>query len=253
MHPPLQRAWLSQTESALLAVVAALLALAVFGPALAQPANYHGFADQRPWLHIPYAADVLSNLPFAVWGVVGLVCCWRMAAVGAAQRALAALFFGGLIVTAAASAWYHWQPVDSGLAIDRGGMAVAFAGLLGLAVAGRISARAGVAMAAAVLVLGPLSVWAWAASGNVLPWAVVQFGGMALVLWMASRKPLPHALPVRWALVIAVYAAAKGLEHADHWIFALDHGWLSGHSLKHVVASFAAWPVISALRAAAHA
>lgn len=245
---------LSRTESILLTVLAALLAVAVFAPALAQPADFHGFADGRAWLGIPHAADVLSNLPFAVWGVVGLLACARFRArTDATQGALATLFFGGLVVAAGASTWYHWQPDNMGLAIDRLGMTVAFAGLLGLAVAGRISARAGLSVAAAVLLLGPLSVWVWVTSANVLPWAFVQFGGMALVLWMAACKPLPGAWPVRWALVIAVYAAAKGLEQADHVIFALDHGWLSGHSLKHIVASLAALPVISALRAAARA
>ncbi|HSV54047.1 MAG TPA: hypothetical protein VLJ57_18160 [Burkholderiaceae bacterium] len=235
----------------MLGVFAGLLALAVFGPALAQPADHHGFADQRGWLGIPYAVDVLSNLPFALFGFAGLVCCGRLpAAVDPVQRALAVLFFGGLMVTAGASAWYHWQPVDAGLAVDRCGMAVAFAGLLGLVVAGRVSARAGAAVAAATLLLGPLSVWAWAESGNVLPWAVVQFGGMGLVLWMAACKPLAGAWPVRWAAVVLIYAAAKGLEQADHWIFALDQGWISGHSLKHVVASLAAWPVLVALRCA---
>jgi hypothetical protein len=248
MRPLLPRA-----EAALLAVMAALLTLAVLGPTLAQPHEFHAFADQRRWLGIPCAADVLSNIPFALWGAAGLVCCWRLKPVDGVQRALAALFFGGLIVTAGASAWYHWQPVDAGLAVDRCGMAVAFAGLLGMAVAGRIGARAGVAMAAAVLVLGPLSVWTWVASGNVLPWAVVQFGGTALLLWMAACKPLPQAWPVRWALVVAIYAAAKGLEQADHWVFALDQGWLSGHSLKHIVASLAAWPVLAAMRSSGRA
>jgi hypothetical protein len=33
-----------------------------------------------------------------------------------------ALFFTGLLLTAAASSWYHWQPDDAGLAVDRCGM-----------------------------------------------------------------------------------------------------------------------------------
>ncbi len=243
-HPPLSR-----IEIALLSWLVCALALACFGPALAQPGGFHGFADQRLWLGLPHALDVLSNLPFALWGGVGLLACWRhRMALDSTQRTLAALFFAGLVVTAVASSWYHLQPNDPGLAVDRCGMVVAFAGLLGLAVAGRVSARAGFAVACATLLLGPLSVWVWLQSGNVLPWAVVQFGGMAMVLWMASSKPTPGAWPVRWALVIAVYALAKVLEQADQLVFAWDHGWVSGHSLKHVVASLAAWPVYIAMQ-----
>jgi hypothetical protein len=90
--------------------------------------------------------------------------------------------FGGLWVTTAVSAAYHLQPDDAGLVWDRAGMVLAFAGLLGLAAMQAVSSRAGMALAAAVLVLGPLSVHAWSLTGNVLPWAVLQFGGMALIL-----------------------------------------------------------------------
>ena len=165
-------------------------------------------------------ADVLSNLPFVLWGVAGLwvLVRWQGAATVAsasdrARTALAALFFIGLVLTAPASAFYHWQPVDARLAIDRLGMVLAFSGLIGLAVADRVSARAGICMAASVLVLGPLSVGVWSASGNVLPWVLVQFGGMALVLCLAGCKPLPGAPGVAWGAVIITYALAKLFEN----------------------------------------
>jgi hypothetical protein len=240
---------LKTQETALLAALFSLLAVALFGPALTQPAHQHAFADQRVWAGIPFAMDVLSNLLFAAWGIAGLVFLLgllqriRMNA----EHVLAGLFFMGLAATAAASSWYHLQPNDAGLGIDRLGMTVAFAGLLGLAVAGRISHRAGACMAIAVLFLGPLSIGYWQASGNVLPWMVIQFGGMALILWMASLKPLSGALVVRWGLVISLYVVAKLLELKDHEIYAATLHVISGHSLKHLMASFAAWPVLSAL------
>ncbi len=239
-------------ETALLAAFAALLAIALLGPAMAQPADHHAFADRRTWLGIPFAMDVLSNLPFLAAGLLGFTALRRApaGAVQGAQRGLAALFFAGLILTAAGSAWYHWQPDDAGLFIDRCGMVLAFAGLLGLAVADRISSRAGMATALAVLLAGPLSVWVWSATGNVLPWAVVQFGGMLLVCVLAMRKPLDSALGLRLGLLIAVYALAKLLELGDHRVFEASGGLVSGHSLKHLAAAFAAWPVIDALKTA---
>jgi hypothetical protein len=77
---------------------------------------------------------------------------------------------------------------------------------------------------------------------------VLQFGGMGLILWLATRQALPSSLGVRWGWVILIYSLAKVLELADHQIYDLTAHTISGHSLKHIVASFAAWPVISALQ-----
>lgn len=243
---------LKTQEAVLLAAVLGLAALALFGPIVTQPAHQHAFADQRAWAGLPFAMDVLSNLSFALWGLVG-----GLGLLGVLKRCkptaehlLAGLFFTGLVVTAAASSWYHLQPDDAGLGVDRLGMVIAFAGLLGLAVAGRITHRAGACVAAAVLLLGPLSVWFWLASGNVLPWLVLQFGGMALILWMAFIEPLVSALAVRWGTVVAVYAIAKLLEVADHQVYELTSHGISGHTLKHLVASFAAWPPLMAIGSA---
>ena len=240
---------LEPREVLMLAAIAALFAVALFGPAVMQPAHQHAFADGRAWGSIPNALDVLSNLAFAAWGMAGLVNLCGLPKRGHAhtEYALAALFFTGLVCTAAASCWYHLQPDDAGLGVDRLGMAVAFASLLGLAVSGSVSHRAGVAMAAAVLLLGSSSIWLWLVSGNVLPWLVIQFGGMALVVLVALIKPRPGALAVRWGLVVVVYAIAKLLELGDHEIFTLTGEVVSGHSLKHMVASLAAWPVLHAV------
>jgi hypothetical protein len=244
-------------ESALAGVLLLLLAAALLGPSVAQPAHYHDFADQRSWGWLPHAMDVISNLPFALWGMAGiwaLLRAFRARAVSAAAAAMAGLFFVGLWVTAAVSAAYHLQPGDAGLLWDRGGMVLAFAGLLGLAAMRAVSTRAGMALATAVLVLGPLSVYAWSLSGNVLPWAVLQGGGMALILGFACLRPAQAwELPVRWALVIAIYTLAKLLELGDHAVYEWTGQLVSGHSLKHMVAACAAWPVVAALLAAREA
>lgn len=237
-------------------MVAAALALAAacFGPPVAQYAHYHAFADQRAMWGLPCALDVLSNLPFAVMGGWGLWCLhgvgrnggglWGLQPVGV-QRQLATLFFAGLLVTAACSTWYHLQPDDAGLAVDRMGMVLAFAGLLGLAVADRVSARCGACMALAVLGLGPVAVGVWASSANLLPWSMLQGGGMVLVLAMAARRPAAGAWGVPLGAVIAWYAVAKLLELGDQPVFALTQGVVSGHTLKHVAAALSAWPVIA--------
>ena len=251
-HPLRQN--LSRAEAGLLLGMAALLALALFGPVLPASAHQHTLADQRALWGIPCALDVLSNLPFAIAGLWGLMALRRVAPgmLDAPSRALASLFFAGLVCTAAGSALYHWQPQDAGLLWDRLGMVLPFAGLLGLAGASRVSARAGAAAAGTVLLAGPLAVLWWSHSGNLLPWAVVQLGGMLVVLALACLPRRDGALALHLGAVMALYALAKLFEAADHAVFEATGQAVSGHSLKHVLAAAAAWPVLAALAALRH-
>ena len=251
-HPLRQN--LSRAEAGLLLGMAALLALALFGPVLPASAHQHTLADQRALWGIPCALDVLSNLPFAIAGLWGLVALRRVAPgmLDAPSRALASLFFAGLVCTAAGSALYHWQPQDAGLLWDRLGMVLPFAGLLGLAGASRVSARAGAAAAGTVLLAGPLAVLWWSHSGNLLPWAVVQLGGMLVVLALACLPRRDGALALHLGAVMALYALAKFFEAVDHAVFEATGQAVSGHSLKHVLAAAAAWPVLAALAALRH-
>ena len=242
-------------EVGLLTICLALLALGAWGPSIAQPSHYHAFADQRALFGVPNMMDVLSNLAFAGSGLVGGWRIWRLSqgGLGPVQRNLAGLFFFGLNVTALFSGWYHLRPDNEGLAIDRYGMTIAFAGLLGLAAATRVSDRAGQWLTLAVLVCGAWSIWICSTSTNVLPWAVLQYGGIALMLGLGFLAPRDGALPVPWITVILLYALAKVLEQADAQVYHLTGKLVSGHTLKHIVASFAALPVLCAIsRATRH-
>ncbi|MCI5067969.1 hypothetical protein [Acidovorax sp.] len=253
-HLHRRRQPLAPAETALLLGLAALLALAVLGPVVPASEHQHGFADQRALWGIPCALDVLSNLLFALGGMWGLAVLSRLqpGVLDSSSRALAALFFGGLVCTAVGSSVYHWQPHDAGLLWDRLGMVLPFAGLLGLAAHGRVSARAGHASAVAVLLAGPLAVVWWAHTGNLMPWAVVQLGGMFVVLALACLPRRTDALGVHLGAVIGMYAVAKLFEAADHAVYDATAQWVSGHSLKHVFAAGAAWPVLLALTALRH-
>jgi hypothetical protein len=256
-------------EKRLCAIAAVLAALAVLGALFASElaalaatldlqlnahghtqvyAHGHPFVDARMVWGLPNAMDVLSNLPFALLGAYGLWSLPRAHALPAATRISVSVFFIGFVLTCAGSSFYHWAPDTWGLAIDRAGMAIAFAGVLGLATAERVSLRAAHWVWGGVLVAAILSIGLNYAVGAIAPWAVVQFGGMAVVLWAATQRALPGALGIRWGVVIAIYGLAKLLEMGDAWVFHSTSELLSGHSLKHLAASLAVLPVISALR-----
>ena len=239
----------SPREMRLLLAVLAIAAIAAAGPFLAQAPDYHRFADQQVRWGVPHAGDVLSNLAFVIAGVFGA---WRLRladGLGRVERSLGALACAGLVLTAFGSGWYHLQPDDTRLVADRLAMSVVFAGVLGLA-ACRVSARAGAALAMLVLAAAPAAVMFWSATGDLWPWAVLQGGGMVLLVVLAFSAGDRAAAPVRWGWVVAAYALAKLLEFGDHALWHAAGQWLSGHSLKHVVAALAVWPVFAAWRPA---
>ncbi len=243
-----------------LALLALWLLLLMLGPQLlafmgaslnahgVAPLHAHGhpFIDARTLWGVPNAMDVLSNLPLALAGLLGLfVMTGRRLPVETSVALV--VFFGGLVLAAMGSAWYHWAPTAASLVADRLGMAVVFAGALSLAVAERVGQRPASTVLGLSLMTAMISAVLPLTDGNLLPWAVVQFGGMALIAWAALQPRVAGALGVHLGALLAIYALAKVLELADAPVFHATGGWVSGHSLKHAVAALAAWPVVAAV------
>lgn len=242
--------FLSFKEKGILFLTLALGVVSILAPHINQFAHYHNFADQRTWLQIPCIMDVLSNLPFFLMGICGIVVLRRSILQEhryASIRDMYLLFFYGLIMTGVCSSAYHLQANNQSLWLDRMGMSVAFAGMLGMAVANRISLRAGKAAVYTTLIVAPISLWVWQTTGNLAPWGVLQLGGMIIVFTLAFLKEVHGQPRLPLMYIILWYALAKILEIADHQVFALTGGWISGHSLKHIAASLAALPVICML------
>ncbi len=235
---------LSRPEKFLWCFVAVLLALAVALPGVPQDPAYHHFADTRTLMGVPRAMDVLSNIFFLVVGGIGLVYHFlgRLDYLNSAMRTSGLVFFLGFSLTGVGSTYYHLDPNDWGLAWDRMGMVVAFAGVLGLAAAHRVSVRAATLLLPVALIAGVSSVAWFAATDSITPYAIMQFGGIGVV---AGVSWLPkHGKGPNWAALIAAYALAKVLELEDREVFELTQGVISGHTLKHVFAALAALAVL---------
>jgi hypothetical protein len=209
-----------------------------------QDAAYHHFADTRAWLGTPNAADVWSNLPFVVVGIVGLVWLARHAV---PQRWMWLVFFGGVTLVGFGSAYYHWHPNDATLVWDRLPMTVSFMAFFAALMAERVIERLGVWLFGPLLAFGIGSVVYWHYTDDLRWFGVVQFGPLlAIAILLAAR-------PARWLrtsdvwLVLAWYVAAKVLERADAAVFACGHV-VSGHTLKHIAAAAGCGWVLRALR-----
>ena len=224
-------------------------------PPFAQPQSYHDYADQRAWIGLPHAADVLSNVPFLAIGALGLyfvLNSWRTKnpAAFSDQRAAwpYALLFAGVGLTAFGSAWYHAQPSDATLLWDRLPMAFGFAGLIAGTLMDRAPQRISQWLLAFAAV-GAGTVLYWHISGNLMPYLVMQVGFVASALiataWITPRYT--HSNLVYAAA--GLYAIAMMFERLDHQVYQFLGHWVSGHTLKHLFACASIAVVLSMLRA----
>lgn len=235
----------------------AVIALILYGP-IAQLESYHNFADQRAWLGIPNAADVLSSLGFAVIGCWGLHGLWSQGN----ERAIRAgwpgyrLFLLSLILTTLGSAFYHLAP-DNGLLIwDRLPIALACGGLLAGVRADWVPNVNAARTAALLATVAMASVLWWYVTqtngqGDLRPYLLLQALPLFLIPLWQFLYHAPRADRLAFGVAIALYAAAKVAELLDHQVFASLH-WMSGHTLKHLLATAAAAVIAGRLLRRSH-
>src|SRR5262245_13487223 len=161
-----------------------------------QPTAYHHFADHRAEFGIENFQNVASNAAFLLAGMAGLVVALRRRTCFAsgAERWPYAVFFLGMLLTAAGSAWYHLAPDNERLYWDRLPMTIAFMSLIAAQVVDRISVRAGLALLVPMLLVGAASVVHWqaterAGAGNVVPYGVLQAYSVLILLLIALSQP----------------------------------------------------------------
>ncbi|MGB6194693.1 MAG: hypothetical protein WBF42_19670 [Terracidiphilus sp.] len=201
----------------LAAGIIAVVLFLIFAPPLPQSPSYHDFADRRTILGVPNFWDVISNLPFLVVGLMGLL---RFS-----DFASRILFFG-IFSTAFGSAYYHLAPDSARLFWDRLPMTIAFMALFALAINQR-------KLVAPLVLVGILSVVWWRVTDNLWLYGLVQFGTLAVLFVVAARRE-----PGLWPVFI-FYGLSKVTEHFDKQIYSVSP--ISGHTIKHLLAGIATW------------
>jgi hypothetical protein len=228
----------------LLAVGVAMIIGAALADPVAQDPSYHLFSDQRSFAGVPNFLNVMSNLPFLFVGAWGLVFVMRHGDSVAPEMKLAwIIFFAGITLTTFGSGYYHLRPANEPLVWDRLPMTIGFMSLVAILVAEYGSARIGKALLVPLLLVGFASVMYWSYTeahgvGDLRPYAIVQFLPILLIpitlLLFPARSDLGRYV---WVM-IGFYLAAKFFETFDGNIYAAGE-LISGHSIKHIVASLA--------------
>lgn len=207
----------------------ALLAVAgTFFP-IALPAGYHDFADHAAIGGLHHVGDTFSNLAFLAAGLFVLL---------RARTATEIWLAVALAATCLGSWYYHLRPDDARLLMDRLPMAPAFAAMAGIMLFDRDERLALIYTAALSLLFAAAAAHALA-TGNQSIWIAAQVYVLLLLVVTAITRPPMRASAIA---AFALYVAAKLCEGFDHQILHLT-GFVSGHTMKHLLAALApvAW------------
>lgn len=234
------------TIAFLLATAGAVATAALHDP-IPQPPEYHRFADDRTLLGIPNALDVLSSLGFAIVGAWGLVALRRSATfLDRRERYPWLALFAGVALASAGSAWYHLRPDDSRLVWDRLPVTLGFMGLFAALIGERASVRWGARLLAPLVLLGAASVGYWAWRDDLVPYLVVQFYPLLAIPLLLALFPARYTRGADLLVALAWYLLAKGAEIHDAEVFQ-GLGFVSGHTLKHLLAAAGAGWLVAML------
>ncbi|MFB3905843.1 MAG: alkaline phytoceramidase [Acidobacteriota bacterium] len=240
----------------LLGITLVSLALTFAIPAIPQDRGYHHFADRRVFAGVPNSLNVLSNLPFAVVGVVGIA--------GLLRRRRSPLFldsreslpyfafFAGIFLVGLGSAYYHLFPSNQSLVWDRLPISMVLVAFACSQLAERVSPKTGSILLAPLLGLGIGSVLYWkltelVGKGDLRPYGFVRFFPMVLVAFLILIFPTRYTGSGRLVLALVLFAVSSLLEALDKPVLQVG-GLVSGHTLKHLVAALSAYLVWEMLR-----
>lgn len=213
-------------------------------PPIAQPENYHDFADKRAFFGLNHAFDVLSNLPIffvGIWGIYFLKKT-NLQSTSTFEKNLWFVFFGATAFVAIFSFYYHLAPDNFRLFWDRIGLSVLFLSFFSLMLEERINHKIGVRLAIPLIIFGVGSVFYWiltekAGAGDLRFYVLTQFGPIIVLPFLFFLFPSKH--PGQYWIYgsLGFYILAKFAEEWDAQIFHFFHENLAGHTLKHLLSS----------------
>ena len=241
-----------------LALVAVTLITAGLPP-LPQPEAYHAFAETQTVLGIPHFGDVASNLVFVLVGALGLGVLFRSRRPAGPRFAHPLevwpwrVAFAAVLLVGVGSAYYHWEPTHLRLYWDRLAMSVLFMAILAAILGERIHPRAGFFALPLLVLLGMAGATHWLytelqGAGDLRMYLLTQVlpivGGLLLILLYRS----PYTRGGDFVVAAGWYLLALVAQQLDQAIHVWTSGWLSGHTLKHLLAATAVYWLLRMLR-----
>ncbi|KAH9751542.1 hypothetical protein KPL71_014333 [Citrus sinensis] len=189
---------------------------------------------------IPNTLNVVSNFPFLVIGIVGLVLCFHGNYFNLRLQGELwgwACFFIGVAAVGVGSSYYHLEPNDARLVWDRLPMTIAFTSIIAIFIIERIDEHKGTVSLIPLLLAGVVSILYWSFFDDLRPYALVQFVPCIAIPLMAILLPPMYTHSTYWLWAAGFYLLAKVEEAMDKPIYRWTHHIVSGHTLKHLCAA----------------
>lgn len=210
-----------------------------------QDLNYHLLADTRQWLNIPNFANVISNTPFAVIGLLGL---FFYAEINSEATLSWSIFFIGLIFVAIGSGYYHLNPNNQSLVWDRLPMTISFMGLFVALLIENVPGLSEKLILPVAILLGLSSVIYWHYTDDLRFYGIMQFAPLAAIPVILYRFNGCYSHRQYLIYGLLFYILAKVFEFADKFIFEHSGELLSGHTIKHLLAAAATFYIYLMLK-----
>ncbi|MBC7694350.1 MAG: ceramidase domain-containing protein [Burkholderiales bacterium] len=215
----------------------------IIGP-IKQDLNYHRFADQRSFFSIQNFTNVVTNIPFVIIGILGVLKTLRKyrKVIDYQLVALINVFFLGVFLTGIGSVYYHLNPTNETLFWDRLPMTISFMAFFSIVVGEFISVKLGYRFFIPLLICGVLSLLYWqvtenSGAGDLRFYVLIQFLPIVLITAILILYKNNNG-NVLYYLVLSIYLLAKLFELNDEFIFSTNL-IISGHSIKHIIAAAA--------------
>ena len=208
------------------------------------------FSDKRTLFGLTNFWNVVSNVPFVTIGVVGMLFTLKKTNFSFFLNCF--VFFLGIFLTGIGSGYYHLEPTNTRLLWDRLPMTISFMAFFSIIIGDCININSGRKTLFPFLFIGVLSLVYWQITDyfdccDLRLYVLVQYLPVILIPFiLLMHKSLLNIKPHYWLMLLA-YVFAKFFETTDVFIFNSTQ-LISGHTIKHIVSSFAPMLFFNALK-----
>ena len=202
---------------------------------ISQVQSYHDFADKRTIFGTPFFFDVTTNAFFAIFGFIGLNFCLRKKQKTALWSWI--IFFFGVTIVSLGSGYYHLNPNNNSLFWDRLPMTIGFMSLFIAILSEYVNPNIGKFVLIPAILVGFSSVIYWHLIDDLRFYFWIQLIPLLTIpiVMILFKSKFTHQRYLIYALIF--YLLAKITETYDKEIFSFIYQQISGHSLKHILAS----------------